>query len=38
MTVPVPKVRSCQGKPVAFRSALVAPSVCKSASLDAAIA
>ena len=37
MTVHVPKVRSRQGDPVAFRSALVPPYVRKTASLEAAI-
>lgn len=37
VTVQVPKVRSRQGKPVTFRSALVPPYVRKTASLEAAI-
>ena len=37
VTVHVPKVRSRQGDPVAFRSALVPPYVRKTASLEAAI-
>ena len=37
VTVRVPKVRSRQGKPVTFRSALVPPYVRKTASLEAAI-
>ena len=37
VTVQVPKVRSRQGDPVAFRSALVPPYVRKTASLEAAI-
>jgi len=37
MTVQVPKVRSRQGMPVTFRSALVPPYVRKTASLEAAI-
>lgn len=37
VTVHVPKVRSRQGEPVAFRSALVPPYVRKTASLEAAI-
>jgi putative transposase len=35
--VPVPKVRSRQGQPVTFHSALVPPYVRKTASLEAAI-
>ncbi len=37
VTVQVPKVRSRQGDPVTFRSALVPPYVRKTASLEAAI-
>ncbi len=37
VTVKVPKVRSRDGKPVSFRSALVPPYVRKSASLEAAL-
>lgn len=37
VTVQVPKVRSRQGEPVTFRSALVPPYVRKTASLEAAI-
>jgi transposase-like protein len=37
VTVKVPKVRSRDGKPVSFRSALVPPYVRKSASLQAAL-
>lgn len=37
VTVQVPKVRSRQGKPVTFRSALVPPYVRKTASLKATI-
>jgi transposase-like protein len=37
VTVRVPKVRSHQGKPVTFRSALVPPYLRKTASLEAAI-
>ena len=37
VTVQVPKVRSRQGKPVTFHSALVPPYVRKTASLEAAI-
>lgn len=37
VTVRVPKVRSRQGDPIAFRSALVPPYVSKTASLEAAI-
>ena len=37
VTVQVPKVRSRQGKPVSFRSALVPPYVRKTTSLEAAI-
>ncbi len=37
MTVQVPKVRSRQGTPVTFHSALVPPYVCKTVSLEAAI-
>ena len=37
VTVQVPKVRSRQGQPVTFRSALVPPYVRKTASLEAAI-
>ena len=37
VTVQVPKVRSRQGKPVTFRSALVPPYVRKTANLEAAI-
>jgi putative transposase len=37
VTVQVPKVRSRQGDPVTFHSALVPPYVRKTASLDAAI-
>ena len=37
VTVQVPKVRSRQGKPVNFRSALVPPYVRKAASFEAAI-
>ncbi len=37
VTVQVPKVRSRQGKPVSFRSALVPPYVRKTASFEAAI-
>ncbi len=37
MTVKVPKVRSRDGKPVSFRSALVPPYVRTSASLEAAL-
>ena len=33
----VPKVRSRQGEPVTFRSALVSPYVCKARSLEAAL-
>ncbi len=37
VTVQVPKVRSRQGEPITFRSALVPPYVRKTASLEAAI-
>lgn len=37
VTVQLPKVRSRQGEPVTFRSALVPPYVRKTASLEAAI-
>jgi transposase-like protein len=37
VTVQVPKVRSSDGKPVSFHSALVPPYVRKSASLEAAL-
>ena len=37
VTVQVPKVRSRQGAPITFRSALVPPYVRKTASLEAAI-
>lgn len=37
MTVHVPKVRSRRGEPITFRSALVPPSVRKTASLEAAV-
>jgi hypothetical protein len=37
VTVKVPKVRSRDGEPVSFHSALVPPYVRKSASLEAAL-
>ncbi len=38
MTVKVPKVRSRSGDPVTFHAALVPPYICKTRSLEAAIA